>query len=34
VNPGWRTAGVVQIGVPILLLGLAMTVGQVVSLFF
>ncbi|MEU1667506.1 hypothetical protein ABZ547_28760 [Streptomyces sparsogenes] len=29
-----RTAGVVLFGVPILVLGLAMTVGQVVSLFF
>jgi hypothetical protein len=30
----WRTAGVVLFGVPVLLLGLAMTVGQAVSLFF
>ncbi|MDN0197319.1 hypothetical protein [Streptomyces sp. S.PNR 29] len=30
----WRTAGIVVFGVPILLLGLVMTVGQVVSLFF
>ncbi|CAM5362432.1 hypothetical protein [Streptomyces aurantiogriseus] len=30
----WRTAGVVLFGVPVLLLGVGMTVGQAVSLFF